>query len=329
MTTPDKQSIMQRATELYFKDNPHIQTTPEEDELKESGYFWASQTELMRTPYKQFEPLEKPQGPETPKPIVEPFSLDVDLCMKSNILVSGVNHSGKSRLSAKICSMLHKQGWQILAFDNSGVWDQISDLPYIVKVAETTDFQFPLSDRSLVLDTSDLNIDTQRMLLNGILETTWLTRLPCSPWLLIAIEESELFLKNVRGKTAQNILRTMHTGRNRKIRTLCIATDLALIDASFIRLCQLRFHGKLGIEQNSRNKFKATYGKEWLSIAEDLECGEFVSLSGDKLSLIKTDCFEPEQTPQNFIEYLHTALPKPKMGLFLSLLEHYRNLRGN
>jgi len=47
MVTPTKDQIVQRATELFFMDNPSA-TTPEVYELKEGGYFLTAQQELMR-----------------------------------------------------------------------------------------------------------------------------------------------------------------------------------------------------------------------------------------------------------------------------------------
>jgi len=47
VTTPNKEAILERAQQLFFKDNPNA-PTPEKDELIESGYYYQAQTQLMR-----------------------------------------------------------------------------------------------------------------------------------------------------------------------------------------------------------------------------------------------------------------------------------------
>lgn len=59
VTTPTRLEIKEKATELYFRDNPFIENNPEYQELLESGYISVAQSMLMRIPYKQFEP-DKP-----------------------------------------------------------------------------------------------------------------------------------------------------------------------------------------------------------------------------------------------------------------------------
>lgn len=301
LTTPNKEQILERATELYFKENPHMQNTPEPEELVEDGYFFQAQHELMATPYKQFEP-DKPQKPETPFNIYD-FNLDIPLLEKSNLLISGCNSSGKTRLGAMICSMLKTFDWQIIVFDNSSVWKQVSDIAFYYDLNTCEDLaNIPLTEHSIIYDFSELNIDAQRFIVNLISNRIWRQRTPYENRnMLIVLEEFELYGRNLRGFISQNIFRIMHSGRNKHIRVLAITTDLALIDTSFIRLCQQRFHGKLGIEENSKRKFKHYYGNEYLEICEKLEIGNFLYLHNDSLKVIHADLFNPKTAPQPFM----------------------------
>lgn len=114
---------------------------------------------------------------------------------------------------------------------------------------------------------------------------------------LIIFEEFELIGRNAR--FADNLHRMLHVGRNLKIRVLGITTDLALIDPSFIRLCQQRYHARLGIEESSKRKFKAYYGSDWCRVAtEGLEVGDFIHLCKRKLQVVSVPLFEPKTLPQ-------------------------------
>ena len=59
---------------------------------------------------------------------------DLKEAKNTNILISGANHSGKTRLACGIASMLYKLGYQVQVIDISGIWKSISDLPYYTKV---------------------------------------------------------------------------------------------------------------------------------------------------------------------------------------------------
>jgi hypothetical protein len=58
---------------------------------------------------------------------------DLDEARKTNILLSGANASGKTRLACAVASMLHSLGYTVIVIDVSGVWKKISDLPYYTK----------------------------------------------------------------------------------------------------------------------------------------------------------------------------------------------------
>jgi len=48
----------------------------------------------------------------------------------------------------------------------------------------------------------------------------------------------------------------------------------------------VRFHGSLGIEENSKRKFRVYYGKDWTRIAfEGLQVGDFIRLDENILML--------------------------------------------
>jgi len=88
--------------------------------------------------------------------------------------------------------------------------------------------------------------------------------------------------------------------------------DLALLDPSVIRLCQIRFHGSLGIEENAKRKFRAYYGSDWCRIAfEGLKVGDFIRLTQKHLDIIHVPEFERKHAPRQLFRF-KTEEPKPR-----------------
>ena len=137
------------------------------------------------------------------------------------------------------------------------------------------------------------------------------------------LEESELIAKNIRGRAAQNLFRMCHAGRNKKVRVLMITTDLALIDSSFIRLCLQRYHGRLGIEQNSKTKFKSYYGSQWLEQTMKLRLGEFLYLNDTELKVVQSENWQPKTKPTDYNDsedYGYITIQPQKPSLWKRIL---------
>lgn len=314
MTTPNKTELYSKAVELWIKDQHRngsselANTNPEYNELLESGYIHTARSFLMRAnPYaieiksKSDKPRKQPTA--TPQPVLHHKDfydmLDLEECKASNILISGTNRTGKSRLACAVASVLQSLNWRVICFDNSGVWKSISDIPNILELKPNKPSCNIPSDYSLIVDMSNLTSDHQKILLDSIASDIWINRkIYGDNWLLVILEELELYAKNLRGTNSQNLKRLMHAGRNRQVRVLGVTTDLSLIDCSFIRLCQQRFHGRLGIEANSKRRFKQYYGKQWLEVATKLKTGHFIYLLRDQLSLISVPLFTAKRKPQ-------------------------------
>jgi len=307
LTTPTKQQITEKALELWHKENMTFGTktaiNPTIAELKECGIYQTAQHLLMcSNPYKiTLEKASKSDFKPTPQNLSFYDILDLEECRASNILISGTNRTGKSRLACAVASILQSLNWKILAFDNSGTWKSISDIPnLLVLKPNRLVYNLPITEKSLLVDISNLTLDSQKELIDSVASDIWINRsLYGSQWVLIVLEEFELYAQNIRGTATQNLKRICHAGRNRQVRVLGVTTDLSLIDCSFIRLCQQRFHGRLGIEVNAKRRFRGYYGKEWLQIATRLQLGQFIYLNKDKLTLIRVPLFEAKRKPQN------------------------------
>ncbi len=224
---------------------------------------------------------------------------DLEDAKKTNILVSGSNASGKTLLSCGIASLLHRLNYRVIVFDVSGAWKKKSDLD-VSKVYSTRSTNrrgrklFALSYRQLresgIYDLSLLNLTESKRLVEDETLKLWDERAKNDKalnnmWLIF--EESEIYLRNIRGGASENVYRVIHVGRNMNIRGILITTDLAMLDANVIRLCDLRFHGSMGIEENSKRKFRNYYGAEYTDIAmKNLGVGDFIRYQKKSLDII-------------------------------------------
>ena len=123
-----------------------------------------------------------------------------------------------------------------------------------------------------------------------------------NPPMWLVFEESEIYLRSLE----ENVYRILHSGRNLGIRAILLTTDITYL-AGIIRLCEIRFHGHLPVEENAKRKFRAFYGKDWTRIAtEDLDVGDYIRLHKKKLSLISVPLFERKHGPR-------LCFPKPQV----------------
>lgn len=237
------------------------------------------------------------------------YPLSLSECKKSNALVTGTNQQGKSRLAMALTDKLMGQGWQVIVFDNVGIWKNKSSIPLYYTVSETTMKYILPKHGSIIYDISLLLPSYQKEFCENVLKDVWDSRIrsESNQWLLVVFEEFQLYAKNVRGNVSQNILRIMSVGANHKIRCLGITPDLSLIDCAFIRLANQRYHFRLGNEPNAKRRFRAYYGSDWCRIGLTLDVGCCVYYVSEKLKVHCVPLFrtrnlsmpyqEPEQEP--------------------------------
>jgi len=214
------------------------------------------------------------------------YPIDVEEARKSNMLVTGTNQQGKSRLAMALSDVLMRQGWQVIIFDCVGHWRTKSSVGTYFQVSEAT-MSYVLPRRSIIYDISLLLPSYQKEFVENVLMDVWKSRVNRNPsqWLLVVFEEFQLYGKNVRGNVSQNILRIMSVGANHKIRCLGITPDLSLIDCAFIRLCNQRYHFRLGNEPNAKRRLRAYYGSDWCRVALGLDVGCLIYYVNEKLKV--------------------------------------------
>lgn len=231
------------------------------------------------------------------------YPIDVEEARKSNLLVTGTNQQGKSKLVMALSDKLIRQGWQVVVFDNVGIWKKQSSMRAYYEVSETT-MKYILPRGSMIYDISMLLPVFQKQFVEMVLNDIWRLRANQNPrtWLLVVFEEFQLYAKNVRGNVSQNLLRIMSVGANHRIRCLGITPDLSLIDCAFIRLCNQRYHFRLGNEPNAKRRFKAYYGSDWCRIALELDVGCCIYYLNEKLRPKCVPLFQNERIPQPYQE---------------------------
>jgi len=298
LTTPNKSEILEKAKELFFnsewKNGNRTPINPSEQELRELGYISLAQSMLMTNIEREH--AEYLHNADTVQNMIKDkhvIPLDLSECKKSNILISGTNQQGKSLCAMGISDILMNHGFQIIAFDSCGNWKSKSSIPNIV-IVKDKDTRLNAAN-SVVFDLSLLKLRDQKKTIESFLERLWLLKVVTrnQKWTLCIFEEFQMLAKNLRGAVTQNLLRIMSVGANWKIRCLGITPDLALIDPCFIRLCQQRFHFRLGNEPNAKRRFRSYYGLDWSRVTQNLDVGFAVYVNKDKLEVWKIPMFQP------------------------------------
>jgi len=226
--------------------------------------------------------------------------LSVEDAKRTNVLVTGVNQIGKTNLAVGLADWLDSVGFKVIVFDVPGAWRFKSGFPnQTIYPVTRGNFYYRSFPGSGVYTLALLRRSLRRRFVEEVTLRAWsgkaLSRGPVKDWTVFVFEEAETYLANIRGESAENILQIIHVGANMGLRGLLITTDLALLDASATRLCQVRFHGKLTPEENMKRKFRSYYGKDWTrSAMDDLGTGDFIRFRNGDLDVIHVPEFKVE-----------------------------------
>lgn len=235
---------------------------------------------------------------------------DITEAMKTNVLITGSNSTGKSLTAMAICDRLMRQNWQVLVIDNVGVWKQKSSVPVYFEVSPKT-MKFVLPETSIIYDISLLLPSFQREFTENLLMEIWNNKVisKSQTWQMIAIEESHLYMRNIRGLVSQNLMRICSVGRNHKIRCLAISPTLTGIDKEFVRLSSQRYHFKITPEQHTMRRFRSYYGLDWCRIARQLDTGFCIYYLNEKLQVVEIPLFQSNIKSQAYQEPLLRKKP--------------------
>ena len=233
------------------------------------------------------------------------YGVDIQEAKKSNIMITGLTGSGKTRLAWAQTDELMKAGFQIIVIDPVSVWRD-SPIPYIVKVDPQTsiDFMEIMETKSVVFDISRLLIANQLEFLDMISRHLFTSRVDMvSPkQTMLVIEEASTFIKYLRTQVSQNVYRLAFTGRNYGIRLMYIDPRLNSIPAEFRFLAGQQFHG-FANEVNILNKIRRLYGAKWEQVMRTLGVGEFIrTQAGQDPTRIKVPLYQSETKPVEIVQ---------------------------
>jgi len=239
---------------------------------------------------------------------MEEYGLDVEEAKKSNLMLTGLTGSGKTRLAWAHTDELMRSGFQVIVIDPVSVWRD-SPIPYLVKVEPYTRIKMAeiVESKSVVFDISRLLIDNQLEFLDMLSKHLFTSRVDAtSPkQTMLVIEEASTFIKYLRTQVSQNIYRLAFTGRNYGIRLMYIDPRLNSIPSEFRFLAGQQFHG-FANEVNVLNKIRRLYGKQWEETMKELNVGEFIRIqAGRDPTLIKVPLYQPKTKPKPYVS------PKP------------------
>ena len=292
-------------------------STPTIAELKEEGTWNEARDELMRNDgyesMNYLEELAEDAGFDLVKKKKEKYEhtvkhecnetckfgipFDIEEMEHTNCLIVGANRTGKTRLACAIASVVKTFNWRVLVFDNSGKWKEVSDMQSCYMVTESNfDREYVFPEESCIFDMSLLKPNQQQQFVDKALEILWNTQVKdCKQKVLVILEEGQLYMRNIRWESSQNLMRIASVGRNWGIRVLTIVCDLALLDPAYTRLAAQRYYGRLYSESNSKRRFRSYHGGDWLKIVLELDVGCFIYMNKNSLKIVKIPLFKPKR----------------------------------
>ncbi len=245
------------------------------------------------------------------------FGLDIKEAKKSNIMITGLTGSGKTRLSWAHASELMRGGFQVIVVDPVSVWRD-SPVPYTIQVTPYTNvgmIKEAMETKSVVFDISRLLIANQLEFLDLISQYLFTSRVDrASPkQTMLIIEEASTFIKYLRTQVSQNVYRLAFTGRNYGVRLTYIDPRLNSIPAEFRFLAGQQFHG-FANEVNILNKIKRLYGKKWEQTLRGLSVGEFIKVQAGKDPVkIRVPLYISTTKPEEIVESIVEVVTVPEI----------------
>ena len=321
MTTPTKEQIRERATDLFNNSNRHLPSiSPEDSELRENGLWFEARNELMRDTARSqqlsyvegmanelgFE-LKKTNPSELAKQTRHSeFEIDVKELLRSGCIIIGGKGTAKSNLAMTITDMLMRIGVTVKVFDISKAW-QRSSVPCVVEITNNIRMDINLY-QSIVFDLCKLTPNDAKRFITLVLAKEWnmqtsLTEEQRKP-IVFVFEECQLLTPNgsLRSNEAQQVLRLMSTGRNFELGYLAISQRPTLVDPTVFELSFIRYFSRCD-GFNDLKRIAEYIGSEKARQLQKLRLGEFMYDRGIETKLIKTQEFRSNVKLQRIATY--------------------------
>jgi len=316
MTTPTKEQIRERATELFNNSNRHLPSiSPEDSELKENGLWFEARNELMRDTARSqqlsyVEEMANELGFELQKPSKlakqnkpSDFEIDVNEALRSGVFICGGKGTTKTNLAKIITDKLLRLGYVVKVFDISKAWLK-SSIPYVYEITTNVRTNIDLY-RSVIFDLSRLLPKDAKRFISLILAAEWDMQVKLDEyqrqWIVYVFEETQMLTPqgSLRSNEAQQTLRLMTTGRNYNLGYIAITQRPALCDTSVFELTFQKYFARMNGENDLRKVANYIGAKAYY--LEKLRLGEFFYDKGSETKWITTKEFKAESKPQALV----------------------------
>jgi len=233
------------------------------------------------------------------------YPIDLEQCKKSNLMITGVNQVGKTRLAMALCDILMSEGFQCIVIDTVGHWKNRSSIPFYYDVSEVS-MSYIIPKTSMIFDLSELMPIFQKQWLEAFLHDLWKSRKHEQPnnYCMICLEESHLYMRRLDSMASQSLMRICSVAANEPyhIRVMAISPSFTGLHSEFRRLSQLRYHFRIGRESNTKRRFSGIYNKDWTRIALELDVGCLIYYNNGKMDIWKIPLFHTRRLPQKYVE---------------------------
>jgi hypothetical protein len=294
LTTPNRKAIIEKATELYYRDmaKSGIENfnTPEIEELREGGYLSSSQSALMRN--LESKNVEWKDYNENLENFAD-FQFDSSEAMRTTCFISGSRGVGKSDVCMRIAQELHNEGITVIVFDPSCDWVKRSSIEQYITLKPYSDL--PIPETSTIFDISRLTPNESQRCVERFCKTLFEFQIDNSmKRFYLIFEEAQIYfpLSALSSKNTQNTMRLLTVGRNFNVSMCAISQFPALISKELVKHSGQLFLGYAS-EPNTVRYWSGIIGKSAEKL-KDLQNGEFVYYCRNKIGLTEIEPYESE-----------------------------------
>lgn len=319
LATPTKEQIRERAIELFNNSNRHLPSiTPEDNELKESGYWFEARDDLMRDDAKHetlsyLEQMASEIGyrivPEKKK-TVDRSQINLKSILRTGLVIIAQKYHGKTNTAKVICQRFQNEmpnvGLKVV--DSALNWAFNSSLDYY----QIIELRKPIANRkNCVFDCSLLKHPQLvtafiRKLVLKDLEANIRLKLRQYGYIdkpiLYIIEETQNILGTSSLKRDINapILKFVSEGRNfGELSYILITQRPQSISTEALERVEGYLFGRLLGDRNL-TKVRRIAGKNVAKSVKKLKQGEFIYFDGDKAQHVNFDKYVSTHQPKRF-----------------------------
>jgi len=312
MVTPTKRQILEKALELYAKDQYRngcgdlAEITPEISELAESGYLQSAKSELMTDMHKIAIENEYVNFPEQ-------FNIDLNEFYKTNALILGSRSQGKSDLAMIIAEKCMQDKAIVISVDPSLDWRERSTIPNILTVEPHKTLAVPTE--SVIFDVSLCSPLEMQKIVERFSKNLFNYQANIDKNLrrqyVVVLEESHLYYYQgvMRSKNSANSVKLISVGRNVDCCCLLISQFASMIDKFCVKHALSQAWFGFTREYNDIEYLKQILGLD-VKHLKKLNQGEFLFMNKSEIQKIAIEPFESNVTKREIIAE-STPTPQP------------------